>query len=339
MEAMTRLVVLLIAFFILAAGRLLAQSEGQAENTADACQDGVDNDGDTFTDCKDQDCSFFVFCHQSQEQQPAQPPPAPAVTNENSVELCRDFKDNDNDGHIDCDDQDCAIFSFCMKPEAGKGVFAGPRKSKGGIGFYLSVVVAGRSDGKDTHQYQDYSEHARKTQNKMNAAAGFGLFGEALVRPYLAVGGELYLAFPTVDESRSYDSDGDEWSSWAGCEDCETDIVFQAMLRLKFPFKAGRWVGIYPFVSVGLSNVTTRFVADSCGVEGEESDTCNYIGPAYGAGLGVEIYTPTFATPFIEMRYYGAAGWNADLPENEDYKYSDMALFHSAALNFGMRIL
>jgi hypothetical protein len=35
------------------------------ENTAVACQDGVDNDGDGFHDCADQDCSFFVFCQQA----------------------------------------------------------------------------------------------------------------------------------------------------------------------------------------------------------------------------------------------------------------------------------
>jgi hypothetical protein len=33
-----------------------------AENTAQACQDGTDNDADGFVDCKDQDCSAFVGC-------------------------------------------------------------------------------------------------------------------------------------------------------------------------------------------------------------------------------------------------------------------------------------
>jgi hypothetical protein len=32
------------------------------ENTAEACRDGADNDGDGRPDCADQDCALFVFC-------------------------------------------------------------------------------------------------------------------------------------------------------------------------------------------------------------------------------------------------------------------------------------
>ncbi len=32
------------------------------EKTADACQDGADNDGDGRTDCRDVDCHAFSFC-------------------------------------------------------------------------------------------------------------------------------------------------------------------------------------------------------------------------------------------------------------------------------------
>lgn len=35
---------------------------GQPENTAAACQDRVDNDGDGYIDCQDQDCGMIVTC-------------------------------------------------------------------------------------------------------------------------------------------------------------------------------------------------------------------------------------------------------------------------------------
>ncbi len=36
------------------------------------------------------------------------------VVQENTVAQCGDKKDNDNDGHVDCADQDCAIFAICV---------------------------------------------------------------------------------------------------------------------------------------------------------------------------------------------------------------------------------
>ncbi|MBN2527708.1 MAG: hypothetical protein JXR76_15055 [Deltaproteobacteria bacterium] len=39
---------------------------------------------------------------------------ASPVVQENTVAQCGDKKDNDNDGHVDCADQDCGIFSICV---------------------------------------------------------------------------------------------------------------------------------------------------------------------------------------------------------------------------------
>lgn len=36
---------------------------------------------------------------------------------ENTLEMCQDSVDNDNDRHVDCDDQDCEIFAICVEPE------------------------------------------------------------------------------------------------------------------------------------------------------------------------------------------------------------------------------
>ncbi|PKN57881.1 MAG: hypothetical protein CVU56_08615 [Deltaproteobacteria bacterium HGW-Deltaproteobacteria-14] len=59
-----------------------------------SCTDGVDDDGDTVTDCADADCYADPAC---------QPDGAP----ENTDGRCSDWIDNDRDGHLDCDDADC----------------------------------------------------------------------------------------------------------------------------------------------------------------------------------------------------------------------------------------
>jgi hypothetical protein len=60
-----------------------------------ACSDGIDNDGDGFVDCKDFSCSQAALVGVC----------APIV--EHSA-LCSNGIDDDQDGHIDCDDFSCA---------------------------------------------------------------------------------------------------------------------------------------------------------------------------------------------------------------------------------------
>lgn len=50
-----------------------------AEDTADACQDGKDNDGDSFADCDDQDCWDFDFCAKDGGMDDAPPMDLPAA--------------------------------------------------------------------------------------------------------------------------------------------------------------------------------------------------------------------------------------------------------------------
>ena len=61
----------------------------------------MDNDGDGFTDCEDQNCTADSAC---QAQEPA-------------VEDCTDGVDNDEDGFIDCTDPDCATDYYCSPQE------------------------------------------------------------------------------------------------------------------------------------------------------------------------------------------------------------------------------
>ena len=55
----------------------------------EVCNDGVDNDGDSYIDCNDFDCNDDVVCGGS------------------GVEICNDGIDNDGDSYIDCDDYGC----------------------------------------------------------------------------------------------------------------------------------------------------------------------------------------------------------------------------------------
>ena len=60
---------------------------GEGENTLSACTDGVDNDGNTFTDCDDFSCEWFC--------------------GENNDAACSDEIDNDGDGYQDCGTYTC----------------------------------------------------------------------------------------------------------------------------------------------------------------------------------------------------------------------------------------
>jgi len=63
--------------------------------------------------------------------EPAEPP---AAATENTPALCGDLIDNDGDGHLDCEDQDCSLFTVCVKPapaqrpEAPPATAAAPAK-------------------------------------------------------------------------------------------------------------------------------------------------------------------------------------------------------------------
>lgn len=88
-----------------------------AENTLAACTDTVDNDGDRFVDCADQDCIIFATCASAGNG--AQPQSAAAKTDSVQIfergKLCRDGIDNDSDGLIDCHDAECKETHYCQR--------------------------------------------------------------------------------------------------------------------------------------------------------------------------------------------------------------------------------
>ncbi len=63
------------------------------------CTDGIDNDEDGDTDCRDSDCPQDASCEDAA-----------------SDEICDDETDNDGDGLVDCDDIDCEADDICKEP-------------------------------------------------------------------------------------------------------------------------------------------------------------------------------------------------------------------------------
>ncbi len=74
-----------------------------AEITDAKCEDGVDNDCDTYVDCVDFDCGCALACGGS----------GCACPPEADVAACIDGVDNDCDGYTDCIDFDCAGIGSC----------------------------------------------------------------------------------------------------------------------------------------------------------------------------------------------------------------------------------
>jgi hypothetical protein len=97
-------------FVMLALPRVIL-AEVELENSLRACEDGVDNDGDSHVDCNDQDCWGWAFCAQRRA--------APSAHPEDNPVACADSQDNDGDGAIDCDDSECAQLLACQSAGSG----------------------------------------------------------------------------------------------------------------------------------------------------------------------------------------------------------------------------
>ncbi|MGL1935775.1 MAG: hypothetical protein OCD01_12175 [Fibrobacterales bacterium] len=88
-----------------------------SENSADACIDGFDNDGDGLYDCLDTDCATQSRCTEC-----VSPPSTDSnhplsycnINKETTPLLCSDNYDNDENGLYDCDDPQCKNTFVCQ---------------------------------------------------------------------------------------------------------------------------------------------------------------------------------------------------------------------------------
>ncbi len=107
------------------------------ERTLDDCRDDEDNDGDGHVDCADQDCEIYAICIQG-------PPVVEEVaTAEEEVDpkdrpemglLCRDGKDNNEDGFVDCFEKSCQHYYYCRRQ-----MYFIPESPNKMPGFYINI--------------------------------------------------------------------------------------------------------------------------------------------------------------------------------------------------------
>lgn len=115
-----KLLLLLISSVLLLSQQAFALPQGKEAN----CTDGIDNDGDTVTDCGDADCY--------KDSPACKPDGGP----EGSDARCSDWIDNDMDGAADCEDDECKADHIT----ACQGSW---NKKKGGAGIEVTSVVVG----------------------------------------------------------------------------------------------------------------------------------------------------------------------------------------------------
>jgi hypothetical protein len=205
----------------------------------------------------------------------------------------------------------------------------------GGFGIY-ALLMAASVVAEHAEDVDGGKGHAR---GRLDPAGGFGLFGEALVKPTFAIGGEVILAFPDIDDikSRVKPADGDwsDWSDWVHCSPCDNGVVFQATLRMRWPLSVHPWVRIYPLLSIGIGNYTARYREVTWWWWSIDPDDTNYFGLAYTAGFGVEISTPVPVTPFLELRYIGGIGGNTE--KDSDVEHDMIVLNSFSIVLLGLR--
>lgn len=114
------------------------------ENTAEACSDACDNDGNGFVDCNDFGCCSVVTCGADTAcgrrgdagvRADAFVPACPTMGDENTTGACSDGCDNDGDGFADCDDFDC-----CSRVTCGPSTACG-RRGDGGVRSDAAVMA------------------------------------------------------------------------------------------------------------------------------------------------------------------------------------------------------
>ncbi len=278
-----------------------------SEITIDACRDGKDNDGDHHVDCDDQDCHMFVICGPTLLRQtvaggestlPAGSKGTCAIDQEMGLQ-CRDEKDNNNNGLVDCEEPSCQDSEFCHDK-----IFYIPEPSDKPAGLLLSLGIG--------FAFPNWSPPSGETtQGEVNYVIPYlpdiGPLGE-LTAQYIFIKwigfGVKGMVAATGVQSRN------DWSD----EDYKFDglkayLFAGGFVRFQFPFDR-----LVPFVSIagGYSYVQYRWVTFSRFEEtGEMSKTLDRImePPSHHATFGLEVGLDIYL-----IKRFIAAGFKAWLP-------------------------
>lgn len=213
----------------------------------------------------------------------------------------------------------CLCLTFVAPAHAQSKEF----KAGGGIYFAPTFPLTGHrhedtfwDSSPDTHEDQDWKFRGFNP--------GFGIFGEYALHRHVLLGLEAYMAFVKI--KKTTDDDG----HYVTCGNCQTDVMFSLLLRLKIPFKVGRIVSLYPIVGFGL-NVYDANRDESI----PEYTDAVFAGLAVMGGFGVEVKAHRVLSPFAEFRYMFGAGWHTE--HDEGYTVETRAMTHTLALLVGVR--
>lgn len=191
-----------------------------------------------------------------------------------------------------------------------------PGNRNWGMGLYGALIPLDRA--KLSIEYTDEPSRNMEVEHFDRFTGGVGLFIEFVLMRYFALGMELALSFPRVDEVKA---DG---GATQECLGCEQDVAMRFLLRLKFLISMAKRVSLYPVVLFGYSDYIFR---------AEDRDAWHFHGCSFGLGMGVEGYAGKTVTPFFELRYLLHAGWHKEDPHEAIMNL----LHHNLALMIGLR--
>jgi hypothetical protein len=199
----------------------------------------------------------------------------------------------------------------------------GEFRAGGGLYFAPTFVLIGKW-AEDADYDAGPTEHYAQDWKYRGFNPGLGIFGEYALSRHVLLGLEAALAF--VEVKRFKDTEPAS-SSFVACTNCDTDVVFSVLLRLKVPFRVAPIVGIYPIVGFGFD----LYAAQRSG----GGTDARFAGLALVAGFGVEIGAHRFVSPFAEFRYKLGAGW--DRLEQPGLTENVSLVTHSLAFLVGVR--
>jgi hypothetical protein len=242
------------------------------------------------------------------------PPPA-----ENTLDVCGDGADNDGDGHVDCDDQDCEIYAICVQtsqtpePEQPAAVASLPEAAPVVIAEFGHLCTDGidnNQDGvTDCHEPSCQSTgYCRKMmyerpESPDKAPGLFFNFGIGVALPNFRV--------PTMETT--WISDGND----------EYQVPFDPDMGVMLDFEVGylflKFMGAglaFKSAFTGASNRSLHFDTS------DDPDLYKYTANKYYGNLGgfVRFQWPfKRVTPYVNLQVgysVAQATWNVYEPEN-----------------------
>ena len=185
------------------------------ENSWGRCIDGVDNDGDGYTDCADFGCRWLSICDRR----------------EDSPGECGDGVDNDGDGYTDCADFGCRKLAACMGTTVRVASFNVQYLGSPSTSGFAALVEILKRVAADVICLQEVKDHEGSRLQQLAQLSGYPhLFNGKVSTPMAGKITNACLSRLPLVQGRSRSSANISTSSWAN--ETGRDIV-TVRVRLK----------------------------------------------------------------------------------------------------------